>query len=64
MPVSLEDEYTEKFCRKIQKKPEELWEVADKLDINFAILDDMAKAYITDKTPEKDRKHESVKIGT
>lgn len=59
MPVSLEDEYIEKFCRKIQKKPEELWEVTDKLDINFAILDDMVKAYIT----EAENDHKSVKIG-
>ncbi len=53
MPISLEDENVKKFCKKINKKPEELCEVADKLNINIALLDDFIERYIRDLEERK-----------
>jgi hypothetical protein len=49
MPISLEDENIERFCRKFGKEPEELLEAADKLDINLALLDDAIEQYMEDE---------------
>jgi len=47
MPVSLDDSVKE-FCKKIDNKPEDLVQVADKLNLNIAIIDDLVRLYETE----------------
>ena len=47
MPVSLDDSVKE-FCKKIGNKPEDLVQVADKLNLNIAIVDDLVRLYETE----------------
>jgi hypothetical protein len=48
MPVILDTEYLEKFCKQQQITDEDLSSVADDLDINLALLDDMIELYMKD----------------
>jgi len=41
MPLSLGDEAVKKFLKKFNKKPEDLVQTVDELDINLAIVDDL-----------------------
>lgn len=49
MPISLDDDVKE-FCKKIGKKPKDLVEIADKLNINLAIVDDIVRLHETEVT--------------
>lgn len=55
MPVSLEDESIEEFCSKLERKPEELVQAADEMDINLAIIDDMVQMYLIDQMSAEER---------
>ena len=46
MPVNLRTEGIEKFCERLQITYEDLLKVADTLNINFALLDDMIDQHI------------------
>ena len=41
MPISLLDQNTKEYCTRLGLRAEEFMEVADKLDINLAVIDDM-----------------------
>ena len=41
MPLTLRDRNTIDYCARLGLKPEEFMEVADKLDINLAVVDDL-----------------------
>ncbi|MFQ5892511.1 MAG: hypothetical protein ACE5HW_06935 [Candidatus Methanofastidiosia archaeon] len=59
MPISLEDEGIEEFCRKLGRKPKELVDSVDKLDINLAIVDDIIQSYLIDQMPAKEQQEET-----
>jgi hypothetical protein len=46
MPLSLVDENVVEFCKKNSLTVEELFEAADELDINFALVDDLAQRHL------------------
>lgn len=45
MPLSLFDENIQQFCEKNQLKPHQLFEAADELNINFALVDDLVELH-------------------
>lgn len=53
MPISLEDEVVEQFCRKLAGNAKDLVQAVDKLDINLALVDDIIQSYLADHTPAK-----------
>jgi hypothetical protein len=52
MPISLEDKYIEEFCKIFGEKPASLVQAADNLDVNLAIVDDMAQLYLDEQKTE------------
>lgn len=54
MPLGLETESSEAFCKELRITNEELVQEADKLDINIALLDDMIDQHIQNLKKEVD----------
>lgn len=49
MPLSLIDENVEEFCKENHLSTEELFAAADELDMNFALVDDIAQRHLIRK---------------
>jgi hypothetical protein len=60
MPISLQDQNTKDYCARLGLKPEEFMEVADKLDINLAVVDDL----ISNLYPLNNKREEEIIANT
>lgn len=52
MPLSLTDENVEEFCKENNLTIEELFAAADELDMDFALVDDIAQRHLTRKNAQ------------